>query len=399
MDLKSQKIERNSKQIESLQDELGSLKVQIEYLNMKVRDASQSQKKLEDKIAKTRKQKDELLKNLGTLASESSEIDQQMEEASRETKNLTTKTNETISSFKQKLIKLHKIRQGSMISGIFASQDVETFLNKFHYTKFFLEQDKKTLKGLYESREKIRLNTVRLEEKKKRLTEVSNQYQTKQAELALQSSQLLAMLQTLVLEKKLFLKRQERTHESYEALDREIAKIESKRPKEMATLEADFEGKNGETQETNGPEADETKAAESKMAKTVKVASSTKVALPFIWPVADVSSFGFKDENGGGVNSLEIHVKNATEIKAVAKGKVLFKGPMGQFGNVMILGHAKGYSTVYGRLDEMWTGLGQILEAGDPIGYINGGPSASLHFEIRQSGRCENPLAFLPKPK
>ncbi|MBF0407742.1 MAG: peptidoglycan DD-metalloendopeptidase family protein [Candidatus Riflebacteria bacterium] len=374
---KDEKIKVDGQQIQSLQEELGSLKVQIDFLNLKLRDTTLSQKRLEEKISKAKKQYQTHQENLASLASESAEINLLIEKASNETTSLKQKTEEAFLHLKEKLIKLHKTRQASMISDIFSAQNAQSFLTKYNYMRFFLDQDRRLLKRLADNLEKIRKNVIALEERKQNLKSLSEQYRVTRDELALQTSQLLAMLKTLVLEKKLFLKRQEKIRASSDILEKEIAKIEQQR-----------------TTESENPK----KQSKSKNTPDVPPKENASEEIRFIWPVANLEGLEFKDENKSSLNALEIKLNQPAEVKAAAKGKVLFKGPMGEFGNVIILGHSKGYSTVYGRLDETWVGLGQTVEAEDQIGCINGTENITLHFEIRMSGRRQNPYKLLPKP-
>ena len=106
--------------------------------------------------------------------------------------------------------------------------------------------------------------------------------------------------------------------------------------------------------------------------------------------------FRYKFGNASEVRAIEIPIQKPTEVRALAEGKVQFKGPLGRFGNVIILGHRKGFSSVYGNLDEIWVGLHQIVAAGEELGKIIGARNTYLHFEIRFGGKNRDPLAYLP---
>jgi len=94
--------------------------------------------------------------------------------------------------------------------------------------------------------------------------------------------------------------------------------------------------------------------------------------------------------------ALQIKVSAGTEIMATAKGKVLYKGTISGLGDVIIIGHQRGFSTVYAKLDNIWVGLNQIVEKGETIGQIAGGRNQALHFEIRFGGKKQLPLPYLP---
>lgn len=91
-----------------------------------------------------------------------------------------------------------------------------------------------------------------------------------------------------------------------------------------------------------------------------------------------------------------------TRINATADGAVAFAGRQSGYGNVVMLQHADGVTTVYGHLSRFASGLrkGQLISQGDVIGYVGMTGLASgphLHYEFRVNGQYRDPLkAVLP---
>ena len=86
-----------------------------------------------------------------------------------------------------------------------------------------------------------------------------------------------------------------------------------------------------------------------------------------------------------------------TRIKAAADGNVAFVGKKGGYGNVIILKHANGVSTVYGHLSRFSSGLrnGQKVSQGDIIGFVGMSGMATgphLHYEFLLNGKHRDPL-------
>ena len=72
-------------------------------------------------------------------------------------------------------------------------------------------------------------------------------------------------------------------------------------------------------------------------------------------------------------------------------------------GNLVIIRHAGGLTSVYANLDdEITVSVGDRVAAGDIIGAIGDSApgkalqDAHLHFEMRQDGAVVNPLRYLP---
>lgn len=86
-----------------------------------------------------------------------------------------------------------------------------------------------------------------------------------------------------------------------------------------------------------------------------------------------------------------------TRIKATANGTVSFVGTQNGYGNVVILQHQNGISTLYAHLSRFAAGLrkGQKVAQGEIIGYVGMTGLASgphLHYEFRVHGQHKNPL-------
>ena len=95
---------------------------------------------------------------------------------------------------------------------------------------------------------------------------------------------------------------------------------------------------------------------------------------------------------------IDIAASAGTTIHAADAGVVSFAGWGGGYGNVIIITHGNGYSTLYGHMSGFAVGSGDRVGRGQPIGYegstgYSTGPH--LHFEIRINGAYQNPLNYL----
>ncbi len=88
-----------------------------------------------------------------------------------------------------------------------------------------------------------------------------------------------------------------------------------------------------------------------------------------------------------------------TPVHAAASGRVIVAGQQGGYGNVVMLQHAGGRSTVYAHLSRFAPGVkhGSLVRQGDVIGYVGmtgwaTGPH--LHYEFRVDNVQVNPLTI-----
>jgi murein DD-endopeptidase MepM/ murein hydrolase activator NlpD len=92
-----------------------------------------------------------------------------------------------------------------------------------------------------------------------------------------------------------------------------------------------------------------------------------------------------------------------TPIWAAGAGRVVFAGRKGGYGNVVIIDHGKGISTVYGHMSRFASSLrpGRAVGQGDTIGFVGMTGAATgphLHYEYRVNGVQKNP-ATIPLPQ
>ncbi|HKY69388.1 MAG TPA: peptidoglycan DD-metalloendopeptidase family protein [Gammaproteobacteria bacterium] len=86
-----------------------------------------------------------------------------------------------------------------------------------------------------------------------------------------------------------------------------------------------------------------------------------------------------------------------TPVKAAGKGKIVYIGKNGGYGNHIILQHGRQYSTLYGHLDRFSKNIrtGSSVDQGQVIGYVGKTGLATgphLHYEFRVNGVHRNPL-------
>jgi murein DD-endopeptidase MepM/ murein hydrolase activator NlpD len=94
-----------------------------------------------------------------------------------------------------------------------------------------------------------------------------------------------------------------------------------------------------------------------------------------------------------------------TAIKAAGEGRVSFAGVKGGYGNVIILEHGAGISTLYAHMSRFTKQMraGRHVQQGQVIGYVGSSGAATgphLHYEYRVNGQHKNPRTVpLPDAK
>ena len=122
-------------------------------------------------------------------------------------------------------------------------------------------------------------------------------------------------------------------------------------------------------------------------------------AAGLIWPCRGPLTSPFGMRWGRMHTGQDIACGYGTPIKAAKAGTVVFAGVMGGYGNVIIIDHGGGFSTLYAHQSRLAASQGQHVNQGDVIGYVGStghstGPH--LHFETRFGGTPRNPIPHLP---
>lgn len=131
--------------------------------------------------------------------------------------------------------------------------------------------------------------------------------------------------------------------------------------------------------------------------------STPRNAPSFIWPINGLITSHFGIRTLGGRRDyhtgIDIDGRTGGSIKAAESGKVSFSGYISGYGNVVIIDHIGGYSTVYAHNSANLVQKGQSVNKGDIIARVGATGNATgshLHFEIRLNGKPVNPLNYLP---
>lgn len=124
-------------------------------------------------------------------------------------------------------------------------------------------------------------------------------------------------------------------------------------------------------------------------------AGSVSATGDFVWPTS------------GGITqyfvwyhpAVDIANRAAPDVLAADSGVVtLVQYQRWAYGNHVIIDHGNGYTTLYAHLSSIYVNQGQTISRGSALGRMGSTGRSSgihLHFEIRQNGIAQNPLAYL----
>jgi murein DD-endopeptidase MepM/ murein hydrolase activator NlpD len=135
----------------------------------------------------------------------------------------------------------------------------------------------------------------------------------------------------------------------------------------------------------------------------LRFASSPRLELPgfmFGWPLEGSVLSGFGMRDGRMHQGIDIDAAAGAPVGASAPGTVITAGyNAGGYGNVVVIDHGDGFSSLYAHLSEIDVAVGDEVDPGQLVGAVGCTGTCSgdhLHFEIRINGEAVDPLDYLP---
>ena len=116
------------------------------------------------------------------------------------------------------------------------------------------------------------------------------------------------------------------------------------------------------------------------------------------WPAGGIVTSGFGPRWGRQHNGIDIAAATGSPIYAAQSGTVIQASAYGGYGNMVVIDHGGGFTTIYAHLSEYAVSAGQSVSAGAVIGAMGCTGSCTgphLHFETRVSGVPQDPFLYL----
>lgn len=263
---------------------------------------------------------------------------------------------------KERVVAIYKKSQLRFIDSLIRSQSPTDYMDYLYFQRKVIDFDKKLLDTLKSQSEDIAKYGSSLEEETKRIEQITSKLKNIEEDITYQQKKQKEILSKL---------RQETA--MYESSERQLERESIKLVYKISELST---GKN------DNPE------------------STGSFSYPVRAPIT--SPFGPRRHPIFGVRSMHSGIDLAapygTPIKASEGGVVIYSGWYGGYGKVVILDHAKGFSTLYAHLSSTKVGVGARVKQGEVVGFEGSTGYATgphLHFEVREQGKPKNPVIYL----
>jgi hypothetical protein len=133
--------------------------------------------------------------------------------------------------------------------------------------------------------------------------------------------------------------------------------------------------------------------------------SKAKTMLPLGMPIKTdsriTSPFGVREDPFLHVPAMHTGIDFAgnigTPLYSTSRGKVVYAGPRGDYGDTVEVYHGMGFSTIYAHLSRITVVKGDVIDEGTKVGLAGStgrSTAAHLHYEVRYNGRPLNPYSL-----
>jgi len=125
--------------------------------------------------------------------------------------------------------------------------------------------------------------------------------------------------------------------------------------------------------------------------------SNPPSSVPWVWPTDRLG-----EPRPAASGGIILPGRVGQDVRAASAGRVVYTGSgLRGYGNLIIIKHADSWLSAYGHNREILVHDGQEVALGQVIAHMgeDNHQSGGLYFEIRQSGRPVDPLAYLSKVK
>jgi septal ring factor EnvC (AmiA/AmiB activator) len=372
----AQQTESAEARINAQRDELARIRAERDELEAKMIGLQNTAHELRDEVNLLDKQHDATARMVKSLDNQLVAITDEVQTTTTDLENSEREAAIKRAVLQRRLSEIYK--RGPLYSAevLFSAQSVGQLVARYKYLHLLALRDKGLVRRLEELHDKIETQHIQLV-----------RLQNSVAENRTQKEQEAARLADLERQQARNLARVQEDAKRTKARLAELEKSEARMNNMIAAFEA------------------ERRRATSRAGAATLAPSSIRTTDigRLDWPVngAFLYRFGrFVNPNNTTTrwNGIGISAAVGTTVKSVSSGTVAYAGPMGTYGNTVILEHGGGDYSVYGSLDRIAVRKGVKVIKGQTLGTVGVSDPAlgpHLHFEIRRGGPAVDPAEWL----
>jgi murein DD-endopeptidase MepM/ murein hydrolase activator NlpD len=245
-----------------------------------------------------------------------------------------------------------------------SATDLKDFLTRYDLLNMIVEQDIALIESINQQKKTLELNKSELEVQKNELLYAQDSEKSKREELSDQKQDKKKILTSVQQEKAQYEKALKELEQTSKELETLIRRIQA--------------GTSGEQQGTG--------------VFTWPAPGYSTITSPYGMRYHPILKYNKKH------TGVDIGAPSGANIVAADSGTVIQTGWMGGYGQVVVIDHGGGISTLYAHMSTIIAANGASVTKGETIGKVGStgwstGPH--LHFEVRINGVDTNPMSYI----
>ena len=372
----AQQTETAEARVNAQREELARIRAERDELENKMTGLQNTAHELKDEVSLLDKQHDATSRMVKSLDNQLVAITDEVKSTTDDMESSEREARMKRAILQRRLIEIYK--RGPLYNAevLFSAQSVGQLVARYKYLHLLALRDKGLVHRLEELHDKVEAQHIQLVRLQNSVAENRSQKEQEAARLAALEQQ---QARNLV-----------RVQEDAKRTKARLAELERSEAR-LNNIIASFEAERRRASGRAGAAA-----ARSSSIRTTDIGRLD-------WPVNGTFLYRFgRTVNPNNTttrwNGIGITAPEGTAVKSVSAGTVAYAGPMGTYGNTVILEHGGGDYSVYGSLERIDVRKGSRVIKGQTIGTVGVSDPAlgsHLHFEIRRGGPAVDPAEWL----
>ena len=349
---------------ESIKNKIGTIENQIDKKEDQIEKNKKKEVDLKNKISSLESTIASTEKDLANIRKEITEMNTKVAKIATRVQKIETKIDDQQNTLDSRLRSMYKNGNMGIVQVLLGSVDIQDFMSNFKLIRELHKSDVTILEELEENFEKV-------EKEKKELESIAQKLKSHESA-------------------------QEKKQSQLEEDKVEVAAAKAKVEAENAVLYKEIDKLNAESERLSAE-------IYSQQDTTTEYKGSGRFAWPFPGYSRVSSEYGYRTHPISGAKKFHSGIDLAggygKPIVAAESGTVISAGwNGGGYGNMVVIDHGGGISTLYGHNSSVTVSKGQKVKRGQTVakcgstGYSTGN---HLHFEVRVKGGTVNPRSWI----